>query len=380
MFRKWLFSTLLILVLAGSASAQYYPAANYRTGLYFANPYYGPNLGYNFSYGSSFGFNTVNPYTGVRNTFYSYSYYSSPLPFTNVLNPYGVVNPYAASLYSANALSGGLGTYSGGANNPALNPIVQEQIRLLRAAGGQGNGNDVEARKMIADQWAYEQRIKNTPVGVAKAEFANATDEQIVSGAVLNDIMTAIRPLQAKGIKAESSLLPAELIRQVQFSSSTASDIVNLLRDGKPAFPEILNAPEWMTIRNDLTKAMTPIFEAASAGKKVTQAQGEALRKEVAKARPQMSGLLLELSFGDATELTRFFNRLDNLARLGTESSLSGVYSPAWATIGVSVNEFVKTTGTHQMTLAPAIPGQEEAYFALYRGLLNYHTALTAKK
>ncbi len=404
MFRTLLLTTFgalaVVCLTADRAAAQYYGNANYNNnyysgyssgynsgfmpGLYVNNPYTGQSFNYNFSYSTYLGADYVNPYTGVRNTFYYSNYQSGPfLPNLGL----GYASPYAYPQYSGYGLGGylggGVGVYGGAGNNPALNPVVQEQVRLLRAAGGAANNNnDVEARKMIADQWAYEQKAKKlaAPVAAAGVAFQNATEAQIVSGKTINELATAIRALEAKGAKATAGLLPADLLAHVSYTPGVPADVVELAAAGKLIFPETLSAREWMAVRADLQKAATPVLELVSAGKRVPAATAEKLAVEVKTARKELAPLLREVTFAEATELTRFLNRLESLSKLGSDTNLSGVYVPTWTTVGAGVNEYVKHLGKYNMTIANHANGDDEAYMAMYRAMLDYYNALSAKK
>ena len=374
----------------GSYNNNYYSGyssgynSGFMPGLYVSNPYTGQSFGYNFSYSTYLGADYVNPYTGVRNSFYYSNSQSGPfLPNLGL----GYVSPYAYPQYSGYGLGGylggGVGAYGGATNNPALNPVVQEQVRLLRAAGGAARtNNDVEARKMIADQWAYEQKAKKVaaPAAAAGVAFQNATEAQILSGKTINELATAIRALEEKGAKASAGLLPADLLSHVSYAPGVPADVVELAAAGKLNFPEALSAHEWMAARSDLRKAATPVLELASAGKRVPAASAEKLAAEVKTARKELAPLLREVTFTEATDLTRFLNRLESLSKLGTDPNLSGVYVPTWTTIGTGVNEYVKHLGKYNMTVANHANGDDEAYMAMYRAMLDYYNALSVKK
>ena len=356
--------------------------SGFMPGLYVNNPYTGQSFNYNYTSYISLGADYVNPYTGIRNSFYYNNYQSGPflptLPFAS---------PYAYPQYSGYGLgngylAGGVGAYGGAVNNPALNPVVQEQVRLLRAAGARPNDNDVEARKMIADQWAYEQRAKKLviPVAAAAVAFQNAPEEQVLSGRSINELGVAIRALEAKGAKGTAALLPGDLLSHVAYAPGVSADVIEVVSAGKLNFPEAVSAREWVGVRGDLQKAAAPVLELASAGKRVPPAAAEKLVSEVKSARKELAPLLRESTFLEATEVTRFLNSLESLSKLGTDANLNGVYVPAWATVGAGVNEYVKHLGKYNLSVAHHGNGDDDAYLALYRAMLDYYNALSAKK
>ena len=59
---------------------------------------------------------------------------------------------------------------------------------------------------------------------------------------------------------------------------------------------------------------------------------------------------------------------------------MSGVYVPTWTTVGASVNEYVKHLGKYNLAVAHHGNGDDDAYMAMYRAMLDYHNALSVKK
>ena len=355
-------------------------------GLYVNNPYTGQSFNYNWTSRVTLGADYINPVTGYRNYFYYNNTVSGAfLPGIPGVSPYAPYSYPLAAAYGSGLgggyLSGGVGTYGVAANNATFNPVVQEQVRLLKAAGGRGNANDVEARKMIADQWAYEQRAKAVIApAAAKPVIQEATEDQILSGKAINELAAAIRSAEGRGTKATAPLISADLLSHVAYAAGASTDLMDLAAAGKIEFPEPLAGQQWLGLRGDLQKAAAPVLEAAAAGKKVPAAAGEKLAAEVKTARKDAAPLLRDLSFPEATELTRFFNRLDSLAKLGSDATLNGAYVPAWTTVGASLNEYVKHLGKYNIAVAPRKDGDDDAYFALYKAMLDYYTGLIAKK
>ena len=392
-----LIAGLFASLTPGRASAQYFTGYNtgyssgystgnnagFMPGIYLNNPYTGQSFNYNYTNRVFLGADYVNPYTGIRNTFYYNSVQTGALlpglPFAaSPFSGYPQVSPYSFGGY----LAGGVGAYGAAGNDPSLNPVVQEQVRLLRAAGGQRGNNDVEARKLIADQWAYEQKAKKAVVPVANAgdAFQDAPEDQILSGRTINELAKAIREMEAKGARATAGLLPGDLLSRVVYAPGVPTDVIELATAGKLDFPESLSGREWITLRGDLQKAATPLLELANAGKRLPAAGSEKLAGEVVSARKAIAPLLCDSSFADATVLTRFLNRLESLAKLGTDASLQGVYVPTWGTVGAGVNEYARHLGKYGMTVAQGAPADEEAYLALYRAMLDYYSMLSVKK
>jgi hypothetical protein len=72
---------------------------------------------------------------------------------------------------------------------------------------------------------------------------------------------------------------------------------------------------------------------------------------------------------------TKFLDGLEALSREAKDPSLTGVV-PKWGTMGATASEFVRHVAQHNLQIAPAPVGAEEAYSALHRGLAGYYAAL----
>ncbi len=356
-----------LLATAGVAPAQLYPGM--RPGAYFVNPY------------------ISGPYATAYNRPSLPSVYGPSIYGPSAVG-YGAYGPsptgyagYSAATSAAAAqngyLNGGVGFNAAAVGRGGVNPVVADQVRLVRAAAGLNRGNDTDARKAVADQWAFEQ---NGPGGRA-AGFNGpaATEAQVGSGDALNGLVAAIAGLQAKGVRADAPLFPADLVSALAYSSGPAADLLNILRGGRPEVPAAVSGPEWDAVRAKLQAAWTPVVEAIAAGKKPTPASADRLATEVKNAREDLAPAVRGAGFTEAAGVVRFLNGLDALARAGKDPQLAGAYDPSWTSVGVTAADLVKHMRKYELTFAPAPAGADAAYDALYRGLAGYHQALAAK-
>lgn len=380
MTRRLAFALLLAGLFcsaAPSARAQY-SYGNYRQGMMYNLP---PGVGsfpYSFNYTQSLAYNIYNPVTGGYNRFSTYSSYTTPFPVG--FNGYGGVGLGGYGLAN-NYLAGGVGSYSGMATPGGMNnPIAAEQVRLLRAAGRQNVGNGGAAQNMIADQWAYEQNAQRLAPAPAADPGPQAPDDQVLSGRALNELADAIDKLEAGGAKAAPPLFPANLLAAIEYTPSPASNLMSLLRGGQLQFPEPLNSLAARQPAADLLAAAQPVADAVQAGKKVEAAVSDRLAAQVKKARTDLAPTLRELPFDDATAASRYLSQLDNLAAAGKDARLAAAVVPKWASVGATASELVKHNRDQGLRFAPVAAGNEEAYFALYRGLAGYRQALATPR
>jgi hypothetical protein len=372
---------LALVAASGSASAQFLPPG-FRPGLYYNTPFGSVGIGY--SYSANLNYSYVNPYNGFRYGANLNYFYAGPLPF-NVYAAQTIA--YQNALANQYAVNPGYGYLTGGVGSSAgPNPVIQEQLRQFAAArparAGGGGALVANPQRQMADQMAFERGdLVRPPEPGATLDPAvvRPADEMIISGDVLNQLADAVRKLTGQGVRADSPLLSAELLARVNFDGSASADVLRMVRAGRLEFPPAFDAPAFAAVRNDLAAPAWAVLEPLTVGRRSVEA-ADRLTAAVKKARVDAAPALRDLPPGPAAEVTRFLNGLDALAQAGKDPALSGVYPSKWGTIGATAAELLAHMTRFGLTFGPAAAGNEGAYLALHRGLVEYYAALSQKK
>jgi hypothetical protein len=408
---RYLTKWALVLVLAGvgwgltsgTARAQYFggfrPGVNplMARNLMFGNPWMNPYMGTTGTY--SF----FNPYTGGV---FSYQYPAYPLTYG-----YSFFNPYTGRVmdYQVNAnvpyspfygYGGGYGGYSAmpyvpsayngsgtaGSYARSANPVINEQLRLLHAASYQqagytstDKGGNGYSEPKAANPPRKAAGNAGTPVPVDPS-LVTARDADVLSGKVLNELAAAIRGLEAKGNKADSALLPPELVTKLAYQGGPAADVLAASQGGGVAFPAALAHQDFAQVRADLEQPANAVLEPLAVGKKVDPAAADKLAAAATSAKAAVAAKLISRPADEAADVNRFLDRLAAVAKAAKDPALNGAVVPKWASLGATVAEVVKQLEKFKLTFAPAPAGSEDAYFALYRGLVGYYTGLAQGK
>lgn len=357
---------------AGPASAQFMPGV--RPGFFWMNPATGQQFNFNFNYSANWNFAFVNPVTGGRFFYTANTMWSGFPPFAYPAYGY----PSYAPGYATPYMSGGAGLY--GSSNSAANPFVREQLRVFKNApvpnqekpdappAGNQPGVDLRNRPVAA-----------VPAGLNKA-LVEPADAAILSGKVLNDLAATIRGLEGKGAKAESPLLPAELVSHINYDGGPSANVIGLLRTGKPTVPAALTGPEHEALRGELDRATTPVLDPIAAGKRPEAGATDRLTAAVKKAKDATAPMAKDLPEADAKDLTRYFATLDSLAKVGKDAGTAGLFPQRWASVGATVAEVVHHMDKFKLAFGPASAGDEDVYYSLHRGLVGYYAALSQTK
>ena len=376
-FAKWglaaVLGGLLWIGTAGPAAAQFMPG--FRPGLMWMNPITGQQFNYNFNYNMNWGGTWVNPWTGGR---YWAGYQTSVSGFPPFAYPPAYAYPNYSAAYMSPYTSGGVGVY--GSSNSYSNPFVREQQRVFRNAPvpNQDKGEPPAA----GNQGGAD--LRNRPAGLMLAGLNKAlvepADRDILSGKVLNELAGTVRGLETKGAKAESPLLPAELVSHINYEGGPSADVIGLLRTGKPAVPAALTGAEHDALRTELDRATAAVLDPLAAGKRPEAGAADRLTAAVKKAKDAVAPTAKDLPANEAKELNRYFATLDSLVRVGKDAGTAGLFPQRWASVGTTVAELVHHMDKHKLAFASASAGDEEAYYSLHRGLVAYYAALAQAK
>lgn len=392
---KWLL--VAVLGAAGWAASSSYAAAQYippfgggfgpGVNPFLGSPFVGPSYS-PFTIGTR---SFVNPYTGAYTSYqypayqatYGYSFFN---PFTgramnyqlNAAVPY---NPFGYGGAGGSAMSyspAGYGTSTVGGYGYSSNPITNQQLRQLRAASyAYPSGGYGDARSAMSPRWTTAANGKATgkPGDVDEA-LLKASENDILSARTLNALAIEIRKLEEKGVKAESPLLPTEVLSRVAYEGPGAR-LLTAARSGKPGFPRPLAGAKFAALRAELERHYVTAVEPFAQGKAVDASAADRLAAAAEKTKADPA--LHQLSDGDAAATTKFLDGLVELSKQVKDPSLADIY-PKWGPTGATASELVRHMGRHKLLFAPAPVGTEEAYGALHRGLSGYYVALARAK
>jgi hypothetical protein len=273
-------------------------------------------------------------------------------------------------------LSGGIGGVPMADPNAAKKQaaLAQAQRQAARPAAA------VEARAAIADQWAYEVGAKpaaaNGPAKNVNPNLLDATPDEILSGAALNDLLLAVQPMADAGRAAESPLLPPDLLARVEFAGGPTADGVNQLRAGTLAFPAPLRDAQHDDLRRTLAADFAALSAAVGGPRPAVVAAADKLATSAKKGREAVAPAVREMAFPDATETVRFFHRLEASARVLRDPATAPAYVPNWSSLGLTVRELARHMAKYKLTFAPATAADGGAYDVLYRGMTAYYVGL----
>jgi hypothetical protein len=305
---------------------------------------------------------TAYPYdTGFRTAPMAMPYYG--------WNPYSSYwDPYGGGLQGAAAAISAQGEY-------------QKQWQQSRLLGQEVERSKIDTRRKQYDEWLYERATRPTIEDERERmrieQVRRARNDpplaEIWSGKSLNDLLAAIQRMQAENQPGPTVPLDPDTLLHINVTTGLNAEGIGLLKDGgKLHWPLALNDAPYDADR----KRMDELMDAA-----VKQAQGSgvdggtlrAMKTTIANMRDAVKNDLDDLTPSDEIKAKRYLNELDNTVRALQDPDVARYLSHNYSARGATVADLVEQMNRQGLKFAPAVSGDEGAYVALHRAMVDYY-------
>ena len=357
------------LAYLGRVSAQL-PGANP-----YGNPYlstYSPLAGY-----SAAASLTSNPYAtspGLANSYGGGGYQS---PYLN--NPY-IINypdPYGGYFTGTANLVGAYGKYEIDVNKARL---LNQQVEQAK----------IDTRRRLFDEWRYERMHMPTAedLRVARIErdLARARRQppltEVLSGKSLNDLLSHLKAVQAKGGQQGNELrLDEEMLKKINVAPDGSAGNLGLLKreqaGSKLAWPAPLRGEAFNTLRKDFAADADDAINRARINGKVDEELMKKLTADLQGLNDALEKNVVDLSPGQYIDAKRFLNLLGDAVRALQDANVAKYFDRTYEARGKTVEDLVKYMSRRGLSFKSATPGDEAAYRALYTLLAAYDASMT---
>jgi hypothetical protein len=345
-------------------------------------------------------------------------------PYALGFNPYvpfgqpalsSFVNPYAAlysqgggasSLYGG-GLGAGLGSGYGGyggyggyyedpfgaylrgsadvIKNQGQFMINQQQAFSMRE---QARQDMIATRRKNFDEYLYEREKAPTPEEdrerYMRQQLArsrnNPPPTEVWSGKALNDLLADLQQLQAQGDTAALRTFQVPLdednLKRVNVSPSENKGNIGLLRDSaRLNWPVALSGPEFKEPRERTSSLVQEAAKQAEFNNQVDPGVLRQLRDDASRMRAQLRRNGVNLPPDDYIEGKNFLDNLDSAITALRQPDVGNFFTGRYAPKGKTVQELIRYMTQQGLRFAPAVPGEEAQYLAIYQALLAYDNA-----
>jgi hypothetical protein len=394
LLKRWLLAAVVgaaLLAAASPATAQVYPPVRPVTGPYGL----GNGVGVGSSYGpyspgyapayptaapSGAGVYAQNPYVGASQASLTTSPSGTGPTVVSVGDPY--VNPYTTNPYVPNYSPAG-GYLSGKADLTTARAnagVTQQRAYLVQEEVIRSRW---DTRRRVWDEVRYERMsLMNSEQArqlLEKDRLDRARHEpplnEIWSGASINDLFKYLVAQQGKGVVGPDVPLNEDTLKHINLTGPKGGNI-GLLKS-EIRWPAPLLRPEFETSRKLLSELIPKAMALAANGEPVPTGMGEDIAKSVEKMQDVLLRSIGEMKPEEYMTAKKYLNMLEEAAKVlngpNATDFVSGKFNPS----GKNVKELIKFMTEKGLQFAPAAPGDEPSYWALYHALAAYDAGMT---
>jgi hypothetical protein len=338
------------------------PVANYGS---MVLPSYG---GYGAGYGAM-GTAGYGANSGTAGNGYSSSGYGSGYGYSYDINPYHGYLTGAASVTNANA---------------NYQKIIQE-ARLLRE---QATRSHMDTRRKILEEAEYEraewfkrydpnvvyQRDQDWDLDRARHDPPLT---EILSGRALNTLLTYLEKQQGKGQRGPNVPISQDVLRGINVSGQDTRANPGLLKfDGRLQWPLCLTGSDFSDSRERLDLLLVDAVNSAKNSNPVPAGKLKDIRVELNRLNQVLLATLSDRSPSEYVEARRFLNQVEDAVKALEDPNVANYFNQNWVPRGKNVAELVKHLSDNGLVFAPAVPGDSDAYRALYRALQAFEAGM----
>ncbi len=305
----------------------------------------------------------ASPYTDPYSTMYSNPYY-----YPTYFDPYGGYLRGAADVINAQ------GRFM---QSQAQSYLTWEQVRQAR----------VTSRRAIFDEWLYEREKTPTPEDERERFLKeqlrhsrnNPSVTEIWSGKVLNDLLAELRKNINKAENTTAIPLPLDEddLKRINITSTKGGNNIGLLKNqGRLTWPIALTGEEFGTMRQRVNSLTQSAVQQAMTNGQVDAGTLQQLGKDVNTLQDQLRRRGGDLSFSLYNDAKNFLNNLEDANKALQQPDVGSFFNGKYQLRGKTVGDLVRFMADQGLQFAPAVPGDESAYTALYQALAQYDVAM----
>jgi hypothetical protein len=268
-------------------------------------------------------------------------------------------------------------------NANAQYQVTIQQARLLRE---EATRSAFQTRRAAIEQAEYERAHMPDPEKIRQEQLARELDRarvsppltEVWSGKSLNTLLRNAITMQSQGARGPTVALNEDTLKSINPTSGDTRGNIGLLKDnGNLQWPSPLMGEIFKEAREDLTRRLKQAVQTVTAGNKSPDQSTLAdIQADLKRLNELVDASVSSLSLDQYTEARRYLRQLDNALTALRDRNVSNYFSDNWRLRGRTVAELVKFMADKGLWFAPATPGEEPAYLALYHAMAAFDAGL----
>jgi hypothetical protein len=321
--------------------------------------------------------NTINP---GRNNF-------NVNPYLNGGNPAAYGYGYGGYPYGG-YYGSPVGDYMNGAAN-VINAQGQftQQYTQANLTNEQVKQAKIDTQRKKFDEMMYEKANTPTLEQLREQDQALALQRtrnnppltEIYAGVSLNNLLLGIQQTETNtGYRGPLVPLDPDILSHINLTGGTTRGSATVFRDaGNLDWPRVLARDPFTRERKQVEKYFAEAYNQMATSKKVKNATLDNLLSSLDDMQAALKGAVAEVSTNDYIKGKRYINELQDAAKMLDDPNAANFFGGKWTPKGNTVGELIQQMTQEGLRFAAAASGDEAAYVALHRAMLNYDAGLS---
>jgi hypothetical protein len=258
--------------------------------------------------------------------------------------------------------------------------IMKEQVKQAK----------LDTQRQMIQEWQWEKSIEPTLNQVQEKQWlegvrfarGNPPGARIWSGEAPNILLKDIQMAEAAtGVRGPMIPLDPQVVSHINVTSGTqvsaSRSTLGMFRDGaKFDWPLGLADDHFDKTRAAVEQYTTSAIKQLMTGGRADAKTLRGLNRSIDSLRADLKTQVADMSASDYTQALRYVNDLRGAARQMQGPDAGNYFNGQWKAEGSTVGELVSNMTKRGLSFAPATPGNESFYTALYQGLRTYDLAV----
>jgi hypothetical protein len=267
----------------------------------------------------------------------------------------------------------------------AANAEYQLTIQQAKIARQEAIRSAIQTRHAAIEQAEYERAHMPDPEKIRQKQQARDLDRarssppltEIWSGQSLNLLLGKLIAQQGQGVRGADVPLNENMLKCIQLTAGDTRGEVGLLKDkGRLQWPQPLQREMFKEARASLERRLKDAVRTVSVGNQLNANTLDDLHADCKKLNDTLDAHTSTLSPGEHIEAKRYLKLVGNAVTALKDRNVSKYFDGTWTAKSKDVSELVKFMDDEGLWFAPALPGDESAYLALYRALSAFDTGM----
>jgi hypothetical protein len=284
-----------------------------------------------------------------------------------------MMNPYEGYLSGASSLTNANAQYQVTINQAKL--LRQEAIRSA-----------FQTRRAAIEEAEYERAHMPDPEKIRQEQLARELDRarvsppltEVWSGKSLNTLLRNAISQQSQGVRGPNIPLNEDTLKSINPTAGDTRGNVGLLKDnGNLQWPQGLQGEAFKDAREDINRRLKQAVQTVTAGNKSPDESTLAdLQADLKRMNETVDNSVNVISPDQYIEAKRYLSQVGNALTALRDRNVSNYFNENWRPRGKTVAELVKFMADRGLWFAPAAPGDESAYLALYHALAAFDAGM----